>query len=518
MFMLRELRTSFLCTLVVPNEGILAGQARAAGIPVIILNIPLVVTLYTAQPQLYLDIEKSKQSEEWSMLVGLLLERRPDVALVNTSVHPLPAMAAKALGIPVVWAVMETIRETPYTSHSLSILNEYSDFLICISRSTAAPFHRLSLHNKISIIYPSWDAADYNPASWPESRMTRREQLGLGEEHRVVGFIASALYEGKGLDHYMHMAVQLAAVYPQAMFLIVGNPVDTPYFERCLDIARSRGCLERFRWVRFEENIEQIYPAMDIVVVPSLTIEGFGLTAMEGLIFGKAVVVYSSGGLQEIGTATGNEAYIAPAGDIAGLTAKAGSLLADERRLQLVSRHNQQAVVQAFGLSAYRTRLHQFLNSLTIQGFVPLRLVRGSIPTVYAFEDGVLHPFASEDAFLAQGHSFEEVRTLPDDILAALPKGAPIGEQTTPTLHAATREPRSSRRRTRRRRLRRRRLKSGTRASRRSRSRAKSGRRRSKPAASKARVGRSRAGARRGRAGRRTGRRKSIREGKRRIA
>lgn len=102
---------------------------------------------------------------------------------------------------------------------------------------------------------------------------------------------------------------------------------------------------------------------MDITVIPSLINEGFGMTAMEAMIFGKPVVAYASGGLQEILNGTGNGDYLVTAGDIAGLSAKISGLLASPDTIAAVGQANRIRVEEVFGPAAYMGRFHEFLSS-----------------------------------------------------------------------------------------------------------------------------------------------------------
>ncbi|MBW7474528.1 glycosyltransferase family 4 protein [Paenibacillus oenotherae] len=427
LFMIRELLPAFSCTVVVPNEGVVAEQARGLGIPVIIQEIPLVVSVYLALPHMMNELEEKKRDKSWRELFLLLHRQRPDIVLVNTCVHPLPAIAARTLDIPVVWAIMETLRETPHTGEAAALIEQHADYVVGISESTAAPLRTPGLLPKTTIIHPSWEHSALLQETWPMNRINRRKQLGISDGHKLIGYISSSIFEAKGLEHFMQMAVEVAERFPGAIFLIVGNPVDNGYFERCLDHARSRNLMERFRWIRFEEQIETIYPAMDIVVVPSLTSEGFGMTALEGMVFGKPIVVYGSGGLAEIAGATGNEEYAAPTGDVEGLFSRVCKLLGDERNLLAVGERNAATATQVFGVAAYREKLRNFVAGLALHGYAPPRLVRGTGPTVYLFQEGMLRPFGTEKAFLDAGHRFEEVRGVPDEWIAALPQGVPIG-------------------------------------------------------------------------------------------
>lgn len=455
LFMVRELQPYFACTLVVPTEGVIAQQARELGIPVVLLDIPLVVPLYLALPHLMDEIESFQRSPVWPELIMRIHQEQPDIVLVNTTVHPLPAIAAKMLGIPVVWSAMEAIRFTADTARSASLIEQYADVVVGISEATLAPLRTPGLLPKSLILSPSWDPGAYSPDLWPVYREQRRSQLGITESEQVVGYIASSIFSAKGLDQFMQMAVDVAERFPASKFLIVGNPVDTGYFEQCMDLARAAGLMDRVHWIRFEEQIETIYPAMDVVVIPSMTAEGFGMTALEAMVFGKPLVVYAAGGLAEIAQATGNYPYMVRTGDTGGLFIRVCGLLGDPQRRQDAGIHNLNAATAVFGIEQYRKRLSMFVQTLTLRGFVPLHLVRGSDGTVYLYDQGMLRPFRTPAALMSAGYTFEEVREVADALIASLPKGAPIGPS-----------PVRSRNR-RRRRLVRRRLRKGIRARRR---------------------------------------------------
>ncbi|MWC28648.1 glycosyltransferase family 4 protein [Paenibacillus sp. MMS18-CY102] len=428
LFMLQELKPYFACTLVVPNNGYLSERAAAAGISIFVLPVPLAVSLYLAQSHLMEELHQFRSTPEYAALVQLLAERRPDAVLVNTSVHPMPAIAAKELGIPVVWMLMETIRRTAFTAQAVGVIDQYADWIVGISESTLEPVQWACPHRKEWLLLPpSWNAQDLQPSMWQKHRERRRANLAIKPHQQLIGFIASSIYENKGYLAFMEMAVELIGRYPNAMFLLIGNPVDAPLFEAGMDLARNKGVLDRFRWIRFEEQIETVYPAFDLVVVPSLASEGFGLTALEGILFGKPVVAFAAGGLAEIMRATGNQAYAVPTGYVRGLIAKVSELLDDRKQMEAVASRNGHAAEMAYGLAAYRSRLMKLLDAMDfkVQGLP--HLMKGSSPTVYLFENGQRRPFTTDTALLEAGYTFEQVKQVDDATLHALPLGEPIG-------------------------------------------------------------------------------------------
>lgn len=454
LFMLRELDPYFECTLVVPNEGYLSAAASARGIAIAVQPIPISVPLYLAQSHLLEELHRFRSESDYADLVSLLASRRPDVVLVNTAVHPMPAIAAKELGIPVVWSLMETIRTTPHTADAVALIRRYSDWIVGISESTLQPVRAFDprMGGTMLLLPPSWHIEDWFPDTWQSNRELRRSGLAVRDHHRLIGFIASSIYANKGYMPFIEMAVEIAGRHPDALFLVVGNPVDRPLFDAGMDLVRRSGIMDRFRWIRFENRIETIYPALDMLVVPSMAAEGFGLTALEGLAFGKPVVAFASGGLAEMMAATGNAAYSVAAGDMAGLAGRVDGLLGNAAEMTAVGMRNRAAVEREYGIAAYRSKLAHLLTAMKVDAAVKPHLVRGSGPAVYLLEDGRLRPFASEKAFLDAGCSFGDVVRVDDATIRALPIGETIGapeEPIAPPSPSAARRTARGRRRKR---------------------------------------------------------------------
>jgi glycosyltransferase involved in cell wall biosynthesis len=425
----RELIRRFHCVLVVPQEGIIAERARAIGIRVIVLDIPLCVSLYTAAPTITAELEELKNHPSLNRLHSLLAEERPSCVFVNTCVHPLPAIAAKSLGIPTIWALMETIMDTPNRDTAAAFIASQSDVVIGISHTTLQPLLGVQGAVKMFMLSPYLDREELLPGSWPYYRAHMRQQFGWNENHRVAGFIAATIYPNKGLEQFIQAMLPIAASDARARFLVFGNPVDGTYYLNCQTLVQMSGYADRFIFHPFVEHIQQIIPAMDVVVVPSLVSEGFGMTALEGLLFGKGVVAFASGGLTEILTSTGNENFLAIPGDVSGLSARVNLLMNNDGFLHEVGQRNAVMAQNVFGVEAFRLRLEEMLAMLLPNpALIHNSLLRGSGRTVYLVENGKKRPFVSEKAFLQRGYRFEEVTLVLDQELFWLPSGDMIVE------------------------------------------------------------------------------------------
>jgi glycosyltransferase involved in cell wall biosynthesis len=425
----RELIRRFHCVLVVPQEGIVAQKAREIGIRVIVLDIPLCISLYTAAPTATVEIEELKKHPSWNRLHSLLAEERPSFVFVNTSVHPLPAIAAKSLGIPTIWALMETIMDTPNRDAAAAFIASQSDVVIGISHTTLQPLQGVHGAVKMFMLPPYLDREELLPGNWPYYRAHMRQQFGWNENHRVAGFIAATIYANKGLEPFIQAMLPIAASDARARFLVIGNPVDETYYQNCQTLVQMSGFADRFIFHPFVDQIQHIYPAIDVVVVPSLVSEGFGMTALEGLLFGKGVVAFASGGLTEILTSTGNETFLASTGDVSGLSTRVNLLMSNDGFLHAVGQRNADMARNVFGVEAFRLKLEEMLAALLPNpALIHNSLLRGSGPTVYLVENGKKRPFVSEKAFLQRGYRFEDVNLVLDEELFWLPSGQLIVE------------------------------------------------------------------------------------------
>src|SRR5690606_18385160 len=198
----------------------------------------------------------------------------------------------------------------------------------------------------------------------PAARAELRSRLGWDEGTRVVGFLAATIYGNKGLRELVQAFADLATRNPAARLLVAGSPADPVYYEACRKMAATAGCGDRIAWLPYTERIDLIVPAVDVVAVPSLIPEGFGMTALEGLCFEKPVVAFASGGLLDILTATGNAEFLVPVGDSVALAASLEALLADDARRVEIARQGAAMAEAVFGPAAYRARLEAFVAGL----------------------------------------------------------------------------------------------------------------------------------------------------------
>ncbi|BFH67248.1 hypothetical protein J27TS7_15020 [Paenibacillus dendritiformis] len=383
LFLAQELSAWYECMMIVPQEGRLSALARAVGIRSEILPCPLMYSLLRPEPDLREELERWKRAPEFGAVVNLLEQMKPDLVLTNTAVHPLPAAAATSLGIPALWVINETIADNPHTALAAGLISSHADGIIGTSETTLQPIRPWAVDTPLYLLPPSWRPNALQPRSWSRFRRGKRRGLRISPRHVLIGYISAAIYPEKGLDHFVRMALKVAAQRPSARFIILGEPADHGYYEACLGMIAKSPYAGRFRFIRFEPSVEHVYPAMDIVVVPSLLPEGFGLTALEGMIFGKAVLSYASGGLAEIQAATGNFAYSIETGNEARLTWAVLEMTRSPSAWKMAGIRNRKNAVRVYGHAVFRERLKKLLVSHVLHHRDKYRVLQGDTPDVF---------------------------------------------------------------------------------------------------------------------------------------
>lgn len=358
LFFCGQMTPYFDCVLVAPNEGRLTILARQSGITVKIHRIPLFHSVYTPGSNLLAEANKLMATSVFRGLMKWIAGEAPEVILTNTCVHFMPAAAGKRLGIPVVWQLTEKITENGNAHLATSLIHQYSNWLVSISESVAESFPVEVRQSKMTVLPPSWIESDIQPAAWATTRASFRGSLGITANQPLIGMISSFLIESKGVHHFIDMALSLKDAYPDAAFLIVGSALNPDYDILCRDRIASAGAQHRFIFAGSQDDITQVYCALDVVVVPSLIPEGFGLTALEGLLHGKPVVAYASGGLQEVLTAAGCPHLLAIPGSPASLAEKVRFILDQPDRGEALGMQNRLQIQAVFGPEVYGMRLN----------------------------------------------------------------------------------------------------------------------------------------------------------------
>lgn len=180
--------------------------------------------------------------------------------------------------------------------------------------------------NRIHVIHNAIDPAEYsvggNGSPW-------RRRWGISADEAVLGVIGRLSPE-KGQQIFLKAFRGVVAQAPNRRAVLVG---DGPEKERLVQLVRRLGLANHVVFTGHDSHIEKLYPALDLVVIPSLS-EGLPNVLLEGLLYGKPVVATEVGGIPEIMKPAG-AGWLVPPGNVWALEHAMLDALQDARRRTL---------------------------------------------------------------------------------------------------------------------------------------------------------------------------------------
>ncbi|MGI6713424.1 MAG: glycosyltransferase family 4 protein [Bacillota bacterium] len=143
----------------------------------------------------------------------------------------------------------------------------------------------------VRVIYNGISPENFQKQKSPLLKM----KLGLNPVVPVVGTIAR-LAPQKGIKYFIQGAALLTQVIDRVQFLIVG---DGPLKKKLEYEAEQLGIREKIIFTGYYSDISQIYPLIDVFVVPSLS-EGLSITTIEAMAAHRPIVACAVGGIPEL--------------------------------------------------------------------------------------------------------------------------------------------------------------------------------------------------------------------------
>jgi len=164
--------------------------------------------------------------------------------------------------------------------------------------------------NRVHVIHNAIDPAEYSVSgdgsSW-------RRRWGISPDAVVLGVIGRLSPE-KGQQIFLEAFQGVVAQDPNRRAVLVG---EGPEKERLIQLVRHLGLANHVLFTGHDSHIEELYPALDLVVIPSLS-EGLPNVLLESLLYGKPVVATEVGGIPEVLKPAGS-GWLVPPSDVKAL-------------------------------------------------------------------------------------------------------------------------------------------------------------------------------------------------------
>jgi len=306
---------------VLPGHGPLAGALRAAGAEVRVRPLAVLRRALFSPRGLALTAPRAAADAQALWRVG----RRRGVALVhtNTSVTLGGAGTAAALGVPHVWHLREIHADHARWWPLLRRAMLTADAIPALSAAALAPLDGARQGRLITEGLPT-EALKRRPAPRAEARAA----VGLPVD-AFVCLVVGRLNAWKGQDVLARALAEPEVARIGAIGLVAGDAwPGEPHEADLRALAARLGLGERLRLLGYRDDLDLLYGAADVVVVPSTRPEPLGLVALEAAAAGCCVVASDAGGLPEIIREGRTGRLVAP-GDPAALARVLAELAAD---------------------------------------------------------------------------------------------------------------------------------------------------------------------------------------------
>ncbi|HYZ17530.1 MAG TPA: glycosyltransferase family 4 protein [Candidatus Acidoferrum sp.] len=130
------------------------------------------------------------------------------------------------------------------------------------------------------------------------ARREARERLGWAQDRPTLVTVRR-LVPTKGLENLIDAAAEVRREVPDVLIVIVGTGPLAGDLQRRVE-GLGLGETIRFAGHVAEEQLPIVYRAADLLVVPTVALEGFGLVVVEALACGTPALVTPVGGLPEV--------------------------------------------------------------------------------------------------------------------------------------------------------------------------------------------------------------------------
>lgn len=158
---------------------------------------------------------------------------------------------------------------------------------------------------RIRRLYLGIDPAPYAPCLDDQARTALRRELGVPEGAVAIG-LPGRLTPGKGQEVWVEALARLAETRPELAWhgvLIGGLTAEEGSHEAHVAALRRRidelGLASWITFTGFRRDLPRLFEALEVVCVPSRN-EAFGLTVIEAMAAGKAVIGSDSGAIPEL--------------------------------------------------------------------------------------------------------------------------------------------------------------------------------------------------------------------------
>jgi len=250
-----------------------------------------------------------------------------------------------------------------YRSRFTLWLTRRMDAVLAMSKASASYLVRPA----DAIIYHGVETSVYHPA---EDKSKAWQALNLLPENSQKGKYGIAILgrvrKQKGVHLFVEACIEVLQKYPDYTAVVVGpiTASNESFVSQLKDKVTRAGLTDRIVFVGEQDfsDIPSIFSALSVVVALSDN-EGFGLTVLEAMSSGAAVLASDAGAWKEV-VREGIDGHVVPVNDLAAVVDKLDGLLSDKNKIIQMGVAGRERVLQHFSVEREAEELCEFYKSL----------------------------------------------------------------------------------------------------------------------------------------------------------
>jgi glycosyltransferase involved in cell wall biosynthesis len=289
-------------------------------------------------------------------LARLLRRERVELVHTNTGVIASSALAARLCGRPHVWHIRDWFQEFGRVWPLYSAYISWSSFrVLAVSEAVAAQFADRS---RVQVLHNGFSLGDFAHVDRAAARRDFRERHGL--DGFVVGCVGRIKIGRKGQDVLLRAVARLAGEGRRVTCAIIGAPApgSEDHLPRLRGLAAELGVADRVSWAGEEPDARLVYPALDVLALPSAQPEPFAGVVMEAMAMGLPVVATRVGGsLDQVDE--GRTGLLVAPGDADELAAALARLMDDPDLRARMGAAGPRRIAERFSMASMMAALHE---------------------------------------------------------------------------------------------------------------------------------------------------------------
>ncbi len=228
----------------------------------------------------------------------LVFQHEIDLIHSNTSTILGGALIAKICRLPHVWHIHEILEKPAWLGQLIYwIILRNSTRVVAISQAVADHITKGKLEAKVVVIRNCVDTSKFLIKKDPSFR----DILGIRNGEVAIGQIGRIAH-WKGQELVIEAAARAIIKFPLLHFIFIGDPIlgDAKRLVNLKAQALQLGLEKHISFLPFSENIPSLMQGLDILVLPSILPEPFGLVVLEAMASKLPVIASAHGGPLEI--------------------------------------------------------------------------------------------------------------------------------------------------------------------------------------------------------------------------